>query len=140
MNHPLFQSLLRGHVPFEGRVPRYLSDRTDAVWNEERSEYKEERIPCSSDAVASYYAVKGVSYIQVEGKGLYHTGVDTLHVGVPVFNSKTAVRIRVKKHKSAPLSLSVQASIVFDTTSLVPSVCNLDHSIPDVFRQNNNLG
>jgi len=95
----IIKTLLGGHIPFEGRVPCFLrGDSTFDTWKTEKHLFKDEYISAPSYAIAEYYRLKGSQYIQIEGKGFYHTGIDVLELGVPLFETQTKLRIRTSKH------------------------------------------
>ena len=54
-----------------------------------------------NNTIAELYKFKGCSYIQLgKGYGLYHLGNDRCNFGVPEFNTKQRIRIRIKVHFS----------------------------------------
>lgn len=114
--------LLGSYKPFNGISPRFLNgDRTLETWNKEKHLFKDEKFPIPMDSMAEYYRNKGVHYIQIEKKGLYHTGDDILNLGAPFFQCDMYLRIRCKRHTSSPMPGSVQSSIVFRTSSCAKS-------------------
>lgn len=123
------------HVPWEGRTPCFLKgDKSIETWGAEKTCFRDEYLPAGTDAVRLYYNEKGADYIQVEGKGLYHTGNDTLLLGVPPFQCPTRIRIRCKQHASSTLPSSVQASLVFDRKRLTASSYDLETRLPACLR------
>ena len=95
----IIKTLLDGYVPFEGCVPSFLKgDSTLDTWKVEKDLFKDEYINAPSYAIAEYYRLKGSQYIQIEGKGFYHTGIDVLNLGLPLFETQTRLRIRTSKH------------------------------------------
>jgi hypothetical protein len=128
----LHADLLPGYLPFHGKIPPFLQRRmTSQEWAAVKSDYQDEYVINESlTSVANYYKAKGSSYIQIEGYGLYKTSEeDPLEFGVPLMECKTSVRIRCKKHKTVPLSMSVMCSIIYDKASLRSSpICLMDLS------------
>jgi hypothetical protein len=124
---PPVQSVLRQYYPtdlrlWEGRIPSCLTgDRSLATWTAEKEHFKGVYLPVPSTAVAEYYRAKGTMYMQIEGKGLYHTGVDTMGWGVPLFELPCRIRIRLKQHSGDPVPQDVQACFNFKTATLAPS-------------------
>lgn len=133
-----------GHVPWGGRTPSFIDgDKSIETWEKEKPFFRAEYRPISMDAVRLYYKQKGSDYIQVEGKGLYHTGDDPLTLGVPLFKCLTKIRIRCKQHTSSTLPSSVQASLVFDRKRLTKSTHDLESRLPPCLRhrwKDENLG
>jgi hypothetical protein len=126
--------LVNGHLEFnneilwEGKVPSFLTgDKTKDTWLTEKHNFETKYIPIEDRSViASYYKNKGSSYIQVEHKGLYHTGEDPLGLGVPLFEADTRWRVRCKQHTGSSVPGSVMASLVFDRETLKRSNRNLE--------------
>lgn len=86
-------------IPWEGRVPSFVrGDRTQETWDRESALFRDIYIDASPTSIAEYYKNKGTQYIQIEGKGLYHTGEDPCNFGVPLFSCATRLRIRCKRH------------------------------------------
>lgn len=126
--------LVNGHLEFkseimwEGRVPSFLTgDKTKETWLKEKTNFEPKYIPIEDRSIISkYYKSKGSSYIQVEHKGLYHTGEDPLGFGVPLFEADTKWRVRCKQHTGSSVPGSVMASFVFSRESLKKSNRNLE--------------
>jgi hypothetical protein len=115
----LFKRLLGDHLPFSGKIPSFKKgDKSVAQWEKEKHNFKGYYLSCDENAIADYYRQKGVHYIQIENKGLYHTGEDVNGFCVPMFTVKTKVRIRCKQHGSSPMPGSVMISLNFDRSSL----------------------
>lgn len=127
-------SLVNGHLEFkneimwEGRVPAFLKgDKTKDIWLAEKMNFGTKYIPIEDRSVVSkYYKDKGSAYIQVQHKGLYHTGEDVLSLGVPLFEADTKWRVRCKQHTGSSVPGSVMASLVFDRDTLKKSNKNLE--------------
>jgi hypothetical protein len=129
-NIPLMNGQLEfeNKILWEGKVPSFLTgDKTKETWLKEKESFKDIYIPIDDLSIVSkYYKDKGSSYIQVEHKGLYHTGEDLLGLGVPLFEANTRWRIRCKQHTSSKVPGSVMASLVFDRETLKRSNRNLE--------------
>lgn len=65
--------------------------------------FKNEFVDIPGDAVANYYNSKQTYYIQIGGKGLYYMGKDIAKLGVPEFDLKLKLRIRLKRGGSVPI-------------------------------------
>jgi hypothetical protein len=138
----LHKTLLEDYIPFEGRVPSFVTgnredplDTKIKVWETEKHLFKDEYKDVSKTAVADYYKSKGIHYIQVEGKGLYTTGHDILELGAPLFTCVTKLRIRCKRHGSSTLPGSVQAALIYMKSSLIPSPVDLQKILPSKFKR-----
>ena len=108
--------------PWDGRIPSCLTgDKTVATWLAEKDSFKGIYIPVSSSAVADYYRAKGTMYLQIQDKGLYHTGEDTMGWGVPKFEPECRIRIRLKQHGSGSVPQDCQACFNFVARTLPPS-------------------
>jgi len=118
-------------VPFEGRIPSFKKgDLTRETWDKERHLFRDEHIRCSPTAIADYYRMKGSSYIQIQGMGLYHTGSDVCGWGVPLFKCPTRIRIRCKTHKGN-VPTTVQAALNYNKDRLEKSpYCLFDGQLP----------
>jgi len=97
----LFQSVLDNNKVWDNRLPSFVfgnvtKDESDA----ERKYFPDTYLECPSDMARNLYKNKGCYYIQVHGKGLYHTGEDPCGFGVPEFECLQHLRIRVKEHKA----------------------------------------
>lgn len=133
------QSVLRSFLPpdlvlWDGKVPSCLTgDRSVETWNAEKDFFKGVYIPASSSAIADYYKAKGTMYMQIEGRGLYHTGEDVLGWGVPKFEPECRVRIRLKQHGSSPVPQDCQACFNYKPKTLPPSPYDLMTRLPPGF-------
>lgn len=98
----IFNQVLSALTLFGGKTPPFLlGDITYSDWTKLKatsSDFKDVYIPCGSDTIAALYKAKGCQYIQIAGKGLYHTGIDVCGFGVPAFVCDQQVRIRIKVH------------------------------------------
>lgn len=103
---------------WEGRVPSFLrGDRTQETWDREAASFRDVYINADANAVANFYKEKGTHYIQIEGKGLYHTGEDPCNFGVPLFSCITRLRIRCKRHHGS-VPGTVMAALNYNKNTL----------------------
>jgi hypothetical protein len=115
----LFKKLLNLHTPFDGRIPSFKNgDKSFETWKREKDYFKSYMLECDSTSISEYYKLKGVDYIQIEEKGLYHTGKDIHNYGIPFFEPKTKIRIRCKQHSSSSMPSSIMLSLNFNKRSL----------------------
>lgn len=135
MNDPFFNSLLpKDYVPFGGRIPKFKFGCSLEEWLEEKPLFRDERFEITNETVVSdYYLKQGSNYILIEGKGLYHTGIDVLDLNVPFFKCKCTIRIRCKQHHSTSLPSSIQASVNYKKGSLISSPYDLETCLPEKF-------
>ncbi len=129
----LIKTLYGEHNAFHKIIPSFLKgDKTKETWLSEKHLFQDEYIHVESTAISNYYRAKGSSYIQVEGKGLYHTGNDVLDLGVPLFQGDTRLRIRTTKHinKKTGVPRDVTVALVFKRSSLKKSQYCLETSRP----------
>ena len=118
-NHPLIRAFFPPDFqPYNGFVPSFLrGDASQDALCRDRREQKALGNPLDVSflvddplAAARYYAAKGVNYVQIEGRGLYHTGSDPRNLGLPILEMQMRVRFRCKTHKSNS-GHSVQAQL-----------------------------
>lgn len=123
--------LPEGFLPFEGRIPSFKKgDLTRETWEKEWNLFRDQHIRCSPTAIADYYRMKGSSYIQIQGMGLYHTGKDVCGWGVPLFKCPTRIRIRCKTHKGN-VPTTVQAALNYNRDRLEKSpFCLINGPLP----------
>ena len=141
----LFEQIIGQRVLYNGKSPTFLKRKiTHADWLAEKaadSDFKDEYITCDQETIANLYRLKGCQYIQVSGKGLYHTGVDTCRFGVPHFKCEQRIRVRIKVHSRsgaggfASLSITAAAQPV-NLKNIVASPYSLDalDKVPMVLR------
>lgn len=130
----LHKECLGQYIPFQGRIPSFLKgDKRPEQWTAEKHLFADEYISVDSKKVTEYYRRKGESYIQVEGRGLYHLGTDILEFGVPEFSCSTQLRIRCKCHKSTPMHRSIMTSFIYKKETLDPSPYDLVTNPPPCF-------
>jgi hypothetical protein len=124
--------LLAGKSLFNGKLPPFMErTMTHPEWvaiKSEDTDFKDHYIPdIPSTTIADLYKKKGCSYLQVDSKGLYHTGEDRCHFGVPLFELPQRLRIRIKIHGTNPFKASVTvAAQPVNLATLVPSPFSLD--------------
>jgi len=114
----IFETIIGAANLFSGKTPTFLEHPvTHSEWTaikKETPEFKDTYISCGDNTISQLYKAKGCQYIQVDGKGLYHTGEDTCDFGVPYFECPQQVRIRLKVHtrsnKKGHMCLSVMAA------------------------------
>lgn len=101
-----------------GQVPSFVKgDRTQETWNKERAIFRDVYVDADNTTIADFYKKKGTHYIQIEGKGLYHTGEDPCGFGVPLFSCATRLRIRCKRHKGS-VPGTVMAALNYNKNTL----------------------
>jgi len=114
----IFETIIGAANLFGGKTPTFLERPvTYSEWTDIKKstpEFKDYYIPCGANTISQLYKAKGCQYIQVDGKGLYHTGEDTCDFGVPYFECPQRIRIRLKVHtrknKKGNMCLSVMAA------------------------------
>lgn len=113
---------LGNHIPFGGKIPSFLKgNKSLNVWLTEKPLFKDEYLELDRSACRKYYKANGSDYIQIEGKGLYHTGSNPLGLDTPLFECRSRMRIRCKQHGSTSLPSSVQAVFLMDKKTLEKS-------------------
>jgi len=114
-------------VLWGGSIPSFLKgDKSIETWMAEKANFKGHYLEKNANSVADYYKAKGSAYIQIEGKGLYHTGEDPLRFGVPKFEATTRLRVRCKQFTSSCIPAAVMSSLVYSRRTLVSSTKDLD--------------
>jgi hypothetical protein len=123
---------------WEGRVPSFVKgDRTQETWNKEAASFRDVYVNVDNTAVAKFYKEKGTHYIQIEGKGLYHTGEDPCNFGVPLFSCSTRLRIRCKRHKGS-IPGTVMAALNYNKNTLPKTpFCLMKGPLPSSLKQLN---
>jgi hypothetical protein len=128
----IHQSILGATVLYNGQnLPWYEGKKTLDDWKKMNAVFeKDVYIDASDNAVSEYYQKGGVNYIQIEKKGLYHTGNDPLTLGVPYFSCpETRLRIRGSKHKNAQgIYTDIYADLNYNHKKLVASPFSLDEN------------
>jgi hypothetical protein len=132
----IHKTLLGNYIPWGGRVPSFLKgDKSLTTWDSEKATFKDEYIEVPEDTICKYYKEKGVSYIQVECKGVYHTGEDVLGFNVPVFSCSIKIRIRCKRHTSGPMPSTVQASFIYNRKTIPSSPYDIVSNPPPCLQE-----
>lgn len=121
----VIKDLLKGYVPFKGRIPTFLTQRV-TYWD--NSGFEDEYVYVPRTSISIYYSKQGVHYMHIGGKGIYHTGNDILTLGVPFFEPETQIRIRTSKHKKKGVPTDVTAALHFKKPD--PSPYNLFTNLP----------
>lgn len=67
------------------------------------AKFKDRFVDVKASAVADYYSSKKTYYIQIGKFGLFYMGKDVAKLGVPEFNPKLRLRIRLKRGGSIPI-------------------------------------
>jgi len=112
-------------------LPFYEGKKTIEDWNVVKSIFaKDIYIPADNDAISRYYKRIGTYYIQLEGKGLYHTGEDILSLGVPYFSCPISLRVRSTKHKKKGIPTDVTGALQYNKRELIASPYSLDGVLP----------
>ncbi len=131
----IHKTILGDTVLFGGRnIPWYEGKRTMEDWDAVRDIFKDAYIQAADDSIAEYYKLKGAHYIQVEGRGLFHTGSDPLGLDVPYFKCTVIMRIRASKHKKKGIPTDITAGLQFDRKTLPKSPYSLDGPLPPVMK------
>jgi hypothetical protein len=108
-------------------LPWYQNKKTLEDWKAVEHIFKPDiYIETSHDSVANYYRKKGTYYIQIEGKGLYHTGEDILELGVPMLTSVVKMRIRSSKHIKNGIPMDITAALQFNRRTIGKSPYSLE--------------
>ncbi len=129
----IHKTILGDTMLFGGKnLPWYEGKRTKEDWEAVQAIFKDAYIEAASDSIAQYYKLKGAHYIQVEGRGLFHTGSDPLGLDVPFFQCKVEMRIRASKHKKKGIPTDITAGLQFDRKTLPKSQYSLHGPLPPV--------
>lgn len=82
------------------KPPQFLENKiTYEQWLKIKVDYKDEYIDVDDDTINEYYKEKGSYYIQLSnGYGLYYMDDDVFNFGVPKFDIKQRMRVRIKVH------------------------------------------
>lgn len=128
-DHSLLRDMVLSVTPlplWNGFVPSCMKgDKTEATWFAEKDRVRDIRGDVPSSVVADYYQTKGTMYMQIEGRGLYHTGEDVKGWGVPKFEPTCTIRIRMKQHGSGSVPQDCQASFNYSERTLRPTPYDL---------------
>lgn len=120
---PLLQTLMGDRLPWNGVIPGLHQICPD------------DRLPVPSDSIANYYRAKGAHYITLP-RGLYHTGVDILALGVPFFAADNIfLRTRVTKHMKNGKPTDYSTALVFSPSYLPTSPYSFFGPLPPGFTE-----
>lgn len=133
----IHKAILGDTIIYDGlNLPWYEGKKSKEEWDKVASVIKDFYIPANNDAISKYYREGGVAYIQIENKGLYHTGEDPLNLGVPYFScEETKLRIRSTKHKKNGICTDVTAALQYNKRRLVKSLFSLDGILPSSMKK-----
>lgn len=106
-NRYLFNELLQnkndGNILFNNNIPIFFKKKiTHYEWTnikKNTTDFNDIYFNIPNNTIRNLYNNKGCFYIQISNKGLYHLGNDICNFGVPEFNCKQEMRIRIKIHK-----------------------------------------
>lgn len=124
----IHQTILGNTKIYDGmNLPWYEGKKTAEDWNKVKAIFEKDiYIQASNTAISEYYQNNGVTYIQIENKGMYHTGKDPLMLNVPYFSCEIKLRIRSTKHKKNGICTDVTAALQYNRRQLVKSPFGLD--------------
>jgi hypothetical protein len=128
----IHKTILGDSIIYEGmNLPWYEGKKSMEEWDKVKSIFnKDIYLAANNDAISKYYREGGVAYIQIENRGLYHTGEDPLNIGVPYFECEIKLRIRSTKHKKNGICTDVTAALQYNKRQLVKSQFSLDGILP----------
>ena len=131
----LHKTIIGDRSLYEGKIlPWSEGNHTIEAWKSVKPIFKDDiYIDAPKDSIANYYRLKGVGYIQIEGVGLFHTGIDLLELGVPFFECDVKLRIRSTKHMKKGISTDITAALQFNRKTLPKTPFNFETTIPVVF-------
>jgi len=100
----MFKALINNIELYGGRIPPFLERQISYNdWIEIKSTssdiWRDHYIDIPDTTISEMYRIKGCSYIQISGYGLYHTGEDICNFQVPKFEAPQQIRIRTKLHR-----------------------------------------
>jgi hypothetical protein len=87
--------------PRKFTIPSKQFEKTDV--DHDYKNFKDEFVYIPNNAVTNYYNNKDTYYIQIGKSGFYYLGKDPADLGLPEFNLKLKLRIRLKRGGSFPL-------------------------------------
>jgi len=140
----MFEDTINSVRVFEGNVPSFLTNKrstTHDEWKQECQKFKDAYYPIDSSSIAEAYRLRGVSYIQVRGHGLFHTGTDRCGFGVPLFDCSQRLRIRCKRHgrKCSLTGLNIPSSVMASFRPILSTLSKSPFSLDDIKRVPSNL-
>jgi hypothetical protein len=113
--------------PRKFTVPPKMFKQSDVKYD--YGNFKDTFVDIPGSAVADYYASKKTYYIQIGGYGLYYMTKDVAKLGVPKFDLKLRLRIRLKRGGSIPIyNYRFTTAIQAIKNSLKKSEFDLDDS------------
>lgn len=132
MEDSVHKTILGDHVIYDGlNLPWYEGKKSLEDWTRVKQVFSQDiYLPANNTAISDYYQKSGVSYIQIENTGLYHTGVDPLQFGVPYFSCAIQLRIRSTKHMKNGISTDITAALQYNKKQIVKSPYSLDGILP----------
>lgn len=132
----LHQQLLGDEIIYDGKNLPYYEGKTTLDDYEPLKHIFDKEISkdVPSETMAKYYQRTGVHYLQIEGYGIYHTGVDPLHLEVPFFTCEQRLRIRSSKHKKKGVPTDIVGDINYNKKTVKKSPYDLNHVLPPVMQ------
>lgn len=133
LTRKIFNNLINNKIIFNGKIPPFFYKKIKYdEWKEIKDrnpEFNDCYLECENDSIKKLYQSKGIHYIQISDKGLYHLGNDICGFNVPEFICEQKVRIRTKihSHKKEYCVLSVTMSCKpININKLISSNYSLD--------------
>ena len=128
----VFEEIIGSANLFGGKTPTFFErsityDEWTAI-KKETPEFKDTYIDCPDSTIADLYRAKKCQYIQVDGKGLYHTGEDVCEFGVPLFRCKQRIRVRLKVHATKTAKGNASLSVTAAAQPTATKIPDLDKS------------
>ena len=124
----IHSKILGNDTIYDGlNLPWYDGKRNYEDWTEVKAVFEKDIYKkATDDSISEYYKSIGTYYIQIEGKGLYHTGLDILNAGVPFFSCPINLRIRSSKHKKNGIPTDITGALIYNKRNLQKSCYSLD--------------
>ena len=131
----IFENIIENRTLYGGKVPpfeeRNITQEEWAIIKKNNPEFADTYILCDTNTISQLYKARGCVYIQIYGKGLFHTGEDPCNFDVPYFTCPQQIRIRTKVHQAKNskgfMQLSVMAAAQpVDFASIPKSPFSLD--------------
>ncbi len=111
----IFENILQNKIIFNNQKPMFFDNKiTYKQWinSSDISNFEPQFFGCDDNTISQLYFLKGCNYIQISGKGLYHTGIDVCNFGVPYFKCPQKLMIKVKVHKKKNNKGFLEASVI----------------------------
>ena len=112
----IFENIIGERTLYGGKVPpfeeRNITQDEWVIIKKENPEFADSYISCDTNTISRLYKAKGCLYIQIAGKGLFHTGEDVCMFGVPYFECPQQIRIRTKVHQAKNAKGFMQLSVM----------------------------